>query len=211
MEDTNTNKQSLFFSIWLQTRETVRQAIDRGFYISAFVFAAFAGTQQVIGVMMQNSAGDEVALPILIGLAIMFGAIGGLFGLCLGSWALSFTGRWLGGKGYFDQLLIACGYASIPGVWILLIQVLLIAIFGQDLFTTTGLMSGYSLGHMLIIMLSGIVMFVISIWGIVINCKAIGEAHGFSAWRGLGNVLLAILVVVVPIALFTFIVGLLNS
>ena len=49
---------------------------------------------------------------------------------------------------------------------------------------------------------------VIGIWGFVLLCNAIAEVQGFySAWRGLGNLLLSVAVIVVPLmAIIAFIV-----
>jgi hypothetical protein len=46
---------------------------------------------------------------------------------------------------------------------------------------------------------------VLGVWTFVLLCHTIAEVQGFrSAWRGLGNVVLAGAVIVVPLLLFAF-------
>jgi hypothetical protein len=53
----------------------------------------------------------------------------------------------------------------------------------------------------------GLVEVVLGVWSVVLLCQTIAEVQGFrSAWKGLGNVLLAGLVIGVPLAVvFTLI------
>lgn len=44
---------------------------------------------------------------------------------------------------------------------------------------------------------------VLGVWSVVLVCHTVAEVQGFrSAWRGLGNICLAIAVVVLPLLLF---------
>jgi hypothetical protein len=42
----------------------------------------------------------------------------------------------------------------------------------------------------------GLIELIGAIWAIVISLKCLGQAHKFSAWRALGSVLLAVLVLI---------------
>jgi hypothetical protein len=45
-----------------------------------------------------------------------------------------------------------------------------------------------------------VALLVLSIWGLVLLCNTVAEVQGFrSAWAGLGNVLLAVLLLIVPL------------
>jgi hypothetical protein len=77
-----------------------------------------------------------------------------------------------------------------------------LALFGDELFTshTPRLYSNPLLG--LGLLGFGVLEIVVGVWAIVIFLKALGQVQGFSAWKALGNTLLASLVVLVPLALF---------
>jgi hypothetical protein len=50
-----------------------------------------------------------------------------------------------------------------------------------------------------VFLILGVIEFAAAIWGMIVMSKALGEVHGFSAWRGFSTMLLGILIVVAPI------------
>ena len=50
----------------------------------------------------------------------------------------------------------------------------------------------------------GIIIFVAEITSFIILFQALGQVQGFSAWRALGNVLLAGLIAIIPLMLLIF-------
>jgi hypothetical protein len=54
----------------------------------------------------------------------------------------------------------------------------------------------------------GFTEFVLGVWSFVLLCNTVAEVQGFrSAWRGLGNLLLSGIVVIVPVIVLALIVA----
>src|SRR5690606_26723905 len=138
MENAKSPIWGLFFGIWLHPRASVREAVDRELYFLAFIFAILGSVSQSIGKMIDKSLGDTYGMPLLLGVAVVSGLLGGTIGLCFISWLVRYTGSWLGGTGKFGQLMIAVGWGNIPIAWVLLLDIIMIAMFGQSLFTSDG-------------------------------------------------------------------------
>jgi hypothetical protein len=85
--------------------------------------------------------------------------------------------------------------------WALILWIPEIALFGQETFTseTPGIDADPSKALYLIGF--GVVEVTIAIWASVVFLKCIGQLQGFSAWKALGNSLLAGLVIAIPVAI----------
>lgn len=87
-----------------------------------------------------------------------------------------------------------------PVIWGLLLWIPFFALAGEEMFTTDTprLDEAGGLVASLMILL-GVLSLVIGVWGLVVLSKCVGQVQGFSAWRGLGNLLLPVAVVLIPI------------
>jgi hypothetical protein len=57
----------------------------------------------------------------------------------------------------------------------------------------------------------GLMILTLGIWSFVLNCNCLGQVQGFSAWKGLANMMLSFTVVVVPILVIWAVVAALSS
>jgi hypothetical protein len=188
-------------SIWTRPRETVRYLLETDPERMVLVLAALGGISQLLDQASTRNAGDTFPVTTAVLLAVLLGPAIGLFSLFLGSILVAWTGRWMGGGGSARQLRTALAWANVPLVASLLLWIPLMLGVGEEMFTsyTPRLESSPVLA--LMVLLLGMVGIVLAIWSLVILLKGVGEVQGFSAWKALGNVLLAFLVVLVPIVL----------
>jgi hypothetical protein len=188
-------------SIWTRPRETVRYLLETDPERMVLVLAALGGVSQLLDQAATRNAGDHIPAITLILLAILLGPALGLFSLFLGSILVGWTGRWMGGAGSARQLRTAIAWANVPLVASLLLWIPLMLGVGEEMFTSYTPRLEASPVLALMVLLLGVVGIVLAIWSLVILLKGVGEVQGFSAWKALGNVLLAFLVVLVPIVL----------
>lgn len=104
------------------------------------------------------------------------------------------------GKASLTDMRIAYGWAQVPAIWLAPLSILTLVITGAD--PDAAAAGNPAVG--ILMMVVGIAMVVLGIWSFVIVCKAVGEAHLFSAWAGFASLFLAGLLVMVPILAIVF-------
>lgn len=187
-------------SMWTMPRETVRQQLDTDPAKHVLLVAALAGgVGQLSNALIADSPEIAYRWGVMVG-AAFGGAIWSVVCLFLGAWLIGMTGRALGGVGNAAQCRTALGWSMIPTVWLFPLH--LTVGLGYLYFGPAALVSdavGVPNGapaldpSIVPFAIIGITMLigVVGIWQFIIVCKSIGEAHQFSAWRGLGASMLA--------------------
>jgi hypothetical protein len=185
--------------IWTRPRAVTRQILDTDPRRLVHLIAMLAGIAQFLGWNPPDLPGFTLPLPAVIGLKIVLGALSGLLGLYLFSALVLMTGRWLGGRGRFVGVRAATAWASVPVIWGAMLWLPLLACLGWEaLNLDTDTLAGDPVGLLLLVPI-GLLTVIVGIWRFVIYLKAVGEAHGFSAWQAFGALLIAIVLVVIPI------------
>jgi hypothetical protein len=192
-------KLNPWFSIWTKPRATMQQIIETNPTGFVLLLAAVSGYGEALNQASINGAGDQLAWPLILVLAGIFGPIGGVIGLYLMGFIMHWTGRWIGGQASPQQLRAALAWASVPMIWCLLIWIPELMLFGQELFTSTEpniesdpFLLSAAVGF-------GILETIIAVWAFIVCLHCLGQVQGFSAWRALANTVLAGLVVLGPI------------
>lgn len=196
-----------WFSIWVQPRATIQQIIDSHPTRLVLLLAAVAGFSQFLDRAVMKNLGDRLEWPMIFAIAAVAGPVMGVVGLYIGGALLRWTGGWLGGRANPQQVRAAIAWSSVPLIWALPLWIPELALFGQDLFTkaTPRLDANPLLAVALIGF--GLVELIIGIWAIVVFLKCLGQVQGFSAWRALGNALLAFLIVFTAILVPILLIG----
>lgn len=190
-----------FTDIWLRTRETVRFVIEQKsfkFIILLIVLTGFASG--LIGMMNERSS--EMAPWAAILQALVTGPIGSAFGYFLGAAVLVLVGRLFKGTATYQDMFKALATAQIPQIWLL--PLLIIWLLASP---DTFLANRTDVEGSPIVAIMSIVMAVVSIWTFIIVCKAVGEAHQVSSWKGffivvLPGILITIIVLILVFVLF---------
>lgn len=181
-----------FTDIWLRTRETVRFVIERKsfkFIILLIVLTGFASG--LIGMMNERSSDMPAWAAILQ--ALVTGPIGSAFGYFLGAAILVLVGRLFKGTASYQEMFKALATAQIPQIWLLPLLIIWVLASPETFLADRTDVEGNP------IVVMSIVMAVVSIWTFIIVCKAVGEAHRVSSWKGF-------FIVVLPGIIITFIV-----
>jgi hypothetical protein len=188
-----------FVSMWLSPRATIRGILDTDPRYMVLPLAAAGGVFEALSRAAGRNAGDVLSLPVLLGIALVFGPLGGMAGLYIAGALLHFTGRWLGGTATRQEVRASIAWGTVPALWGGLLWIPLLGLGGGAIFTSDLENSGLSAA---VLLLSGgmlIVQGIAAIWSIFTGLHSLGEAQGFSAWRALGSSALAFLVILVPI------------
>jgi hypothetical protein len=194
--------------LWTQPRACIRQLTSSPHLPTLLALSAGAGVVQVLDKASNGNAGHQFSLFTIIGVAAVLGSIFGIVSLYLYSALARLTGKWLGGKASYSNVLCAFGWSSLPSIPQLLLWLPILAVSGSDMFTEATPHIDDSIFAASVVTLGGGAQVVLAIWGMVMLCKCLGEVQGFSAWKALGSLLLAGLCLFVPVILIIFLGGL---
>jgi len=196
-----------WLSMWSQPRATIRHIIDTDPTRDVIALAAVAGILQSLDRAAMNSVGDSLSLPAVFAIALFVGPLSGILGLYLLGFLLRITGRWIGGTGTPEGLRAAIAWANVPYLWLSLLWIPELLLFGSELFTTATPRMDESTTLTMLFLIFAAVQLVLGIWIMIVFLMSVGEAQGFSAWRALGNALLAVLLMLAPLVLLGLLVG----
>ena len=176
--------------VWLHPRNTIKAILKYDPKYMVLPLAALAG--------IANNALDFEATDVLVGGSSFIGsafvaALLGIVSLYISGSLLSFTGRWLKGKANALKLRAAIAWAGVPVIASL---VLFIPLFFA--------LNSSSMG---IIGLSSIAFVVLGLWSLVLQVGMISEIQGFSIWKAILNIILAIIVIAVPLLILAVLAG----
>lgn len=193
-------------SMWLQPRATIRQILREDPEQGVYLLAGVAGISKAWDRAVSQSSGDDISFLTVVVVGAIVGYLAGILSLYIGAALIRGTGSWIGGRGESEDLRAAVAWSNVPVVWVFPLWLIEMAVFRSELFTTATprLDANPSLGLLLAGL--GVLEIIAGVWGFVLMLKTVGEVQGFSAWKALGNVLLAVLVIVVPILMIVGIV-----
>ena len=194
-----------FTAVWLRTRKTARFVIEEKTTGFAILLIMLSGIGSGLMGMQSSGGGAGMAGWLILLLALTLGPVVGLASAALLSGLYLLVGKLFKGKATYIEMFKAVAVSMIPYVWIAPVLLAWATLapdsyFADPLAETS---TGEGWGTLLVF---GTISFVLSIWGIIIQSKAIGEAHQFSSWKGLVTVLIPAVVIgviiVVVIILF---------
>jgi hypothetical protein len=149
--------------------------------------------------------GDTMDLPKIFYKVVKIGPICGMALLYLSSWLLRWTGKWIGGQASPINIRAAMAWSCVPGIWLLLPFIIQLFLFGKELFTSDT--PKIDSNPAFISISFAAIYATVGIWEWVVTFKCLGQVQGFSAWKALGNIILASLVIIVPIAIIAIAVS----
>lgn len=198
-----------FQSIWMSPRKTIRRIVATDPTLHVMLLAGLAGIGKVLDRAALRGQGDDIPASVILGIAIILGPLGGLFSLWVGSHLVRISGAWIGGIAPREHLKAAIAWSSVPAVAALPLWIPSFALMGSELFTSESPLFDTRVEQQPLIWIPfvaiGLIETILGIWGIVLVCNTIAEVQGFrSAWAGLGNIILAGVLLIVPLVLIIF-------
>lgn len=190
-----------WLSIWTKPRATMQQILATDPQHQVLLLATLASVAHILDKTSEKSLGDKLDWPYLFLIAAIVGPIAGVISLYVSNALIRWTGNLIGGQASSQHIRTAIAWAGVPTVCALLLWAAWLVLFGQELFTSQPPVIASN--PLLAILLFGFaaLKIIIGFWAFVLLLKCVGQAQGFSAWLALGNLVLAVLVVMVPIGL----------
>lgn len=201
MADLETNP---WLKMWVKPRETIRGIVKYDPKHRLYLLSGIYGFVTLINIAQNFSLGAYLPWGTILLGALVFSVFIGLLGFGIAGKILQWTGRWIGGKGSFSQIRAALAWSNVTNLvnipmWLLLIWAFRGSVFIES-FPETNFM-----GMALTIALTAfLVQTIAAIWGFVLLLKSLGEVQGFSAWKGLLNVVIAFILVTAVVWIFVW-------
>lgn len=205
-QNENVEELNPWLSIWLHPRKTIRYIVESDVKQYVILLAVLSGISESLARASEKSLGDKISITTILALSLIGGAVGGIITLYVSGALLKWTGKWLGGKGTGEEIRAAVAWGSVPEVVALFLTILEIFVFGKEMFTQNTPNIDSSMFLAVVLLIFGMLELVLAIWCIFTYLKCLGEVQGFSAWKALGNTILAGLVILVPIVVLALIV-----
>ena len=172
-----------WLAIWRHPRNTIRYLLSTDPDRMIWVLAALGGAQGYLAQLLSMNQGPGAwPLPVVVAVACLAGAIGGILSLIIGAKLVRVIGDLLGGEGAEEHIRTALAWSSVPAVvHLLLMLVLVVAVpwIYQPVDPLRTMSAAASVG--LLAALAG--MLVLTAWQFVIAVAGVAEAHHYSVLR----------------------------
>lgn len=183
-----------WLSIWTKPKQTVRAVINYNVRYRFFILSVLYGLPTVLQTAQNLSLGSVLSLPaILIG-SIIASPILGAIGLLLCSLFLTWTGRWIGGRGSFLEMRCAVSWTNATNIVTVLVWVALIGQFKEIIFYEGFVKMPMTMTESAWLTAYFFIQLIVSIWSFILLLFAVSEVHRFSVWKALLNIVIAFLV-----------------
>jgi hypothetical protein len=197
--------------MWVKPRETIRAIIQTNpgymYPLLCFIY----GFPMALQLAQNFSLGNRFHVAGIVVGALILAMILGVVMINIATALFSWTGKWIGGVGTYQQIRAAVAWSNMPSVVNIAIWMINIAVFGVRIFRSDFVETQFVGNELSIIFMTALVQLVIAVWAFVIMLKALGEVQGFSAWKALLNILIPIFVIFIGVSilawLFTLMTG----
>lgn len=197
--------------MWVRPRETIRAIIQTNpgymYPLLCFIY----GFPMALQLAQNLSLGTRFSTAGIVIGALIVAIILGAVMINIASALFTWTGKWIGGVGTYQQIRAAVAWSNMPSVVNIGIWMINLAVFGGRIFRGDFIETQFVGSELSIIFLTAVVQLVIAVWAFIITLKALGEVQGFSAWKALLNILIPIFVIFIGVSilawLFTLMTG----
>ena len=181
--------------IWTHPRVTIREQLARGSSAAVWIIPLFSGIAQTLVRVADRDLGLRASAGMILVLAIPIGAIWGVVQLYILAGLLYLVERANKGRATFGQLRIALAWAAVPQVVVVAIWIIGTLLAGRFLYMDPDRAVASGAGWtVLTIAFTNLASAVCAIWWLVLSVFTVAEAQGGSAWRALGTMILAALI-----------------
>ena len=194
-----------WFSIWLSPRATIKQTLTHPpspYFL--ILLAGLYGITYAIGKAASRGIADHHSLGIILASCFILGPISSILWIYVYGFVIRLTGQWLDGKASYRSTITAISYAYIPAIWALPLMLSQFALLGPPYFYSE--LPNYLSDEGLLLLssgLMGIAEAILCLWGFFSFIFVLSEVQSFSAWRALGNILLAAMLILIGLISLT--------
>lgn len=204
----NLSDKEIFTKIWTSPRKVFKYIVDRNYEKYFVILLILAGISNAFSQAINKNMGENLPILGIILICIIAGGLFGWISFYIYAALISWTGKWLKGKGNTDSILRIISYAMIPSIVAMALLIPQICIVGADLFKADYDFEGASalstIVSGILLIITEVLQVILSIWTFVLCIIGISEVQKFSIGKSILNMLipgLLLLAIVLPIVL----------
>lgn len=194
-------------AIWIKPQETIQKIVNFNSKHCFVFLASVYGFNMLMQVMQGLSLGQEFSLTGILVAAVILAPFLGMLSITISAFLLQWTGKWIGGKGNFLSIRASVAWANVPNIINILMWLILVGYFKKAVFTDTFGQTQFVGKEIYFATSIFLVQTVMSVWSFIILIKSLGQVQGFSAWKGLFNVLIPFFLIGIAAWFISLIVG----
>lgn len=175
----------------------VQHKYDKYFYLLMILFGIYSSFSRAT----TQNYGDKYSLMGVIFLAVVVGGLLGWISLYFYAGFVSLTGSLFGGKAYTKDIVIIFSYAFIPNAIALLLVIIQIIIYGNEMFKSNGDFLSGSIGGIVLYWGTVVLELVLNGMSIILAVIGLAEIQKFSILKAFLNLFFPIFIIVFLIAL----------
>lgn len=190
--------------IWVKPRETIKSIVKFNPKFRFAILSFLYGLPMLLHTAQNLDLGEQFTTAGIVVVAIVLATFVGMLALTIASGLIYWTGQWIGGKSNYINVRAAVSWSNVPNIVTIIVWLLLIYNFRDQIFYDGFDEMAMSTQATMILNIGMIIESVVAIWSFVILVKTIGEVQGFSAWKGVLNVLIPFFMVGIAIYLISW-------
>ena len=199
----------IFTQIWLSPRRVFKFINDHRYDSLTTLLVIFGGITSALNRASDKHMGDSMSLFAVLIISVIVGAVFGWLSYYIYAALMSWTGKWMKGKGNTDALFRMISYSLIPSLIILPLILTRILLIGNKEFQNN--VDLYSEGTLVAVLcfITYFLEFMFGLWTLFIIVVGISEIQQFSIGKAIVNLILPgamILAIIAPIAAIMYLV-----
>ncbi len=197
--------------MWVRPRETIRAIIQTNpgymYPLLCFIY----GFPMALQLAQNFSLGTRFHVAGIVVGALILATILGAVMINIATALFTWTGKWIGGVGTYQQIRAAVAWSNMPSVVNIAVWMINLAVFGVRIFRSDFVETQFVGNELSIIFFTAVIQLGVAVWAFIITLKALGEVQGFSAWKALLNILIPIFVIFVGVSILAWLFTLLTG
>jgi hypothetical protein len=197
--------KEIFTKMWTSPRHVFKYINDKHYDKYVTVLLVLSGISGSFDRASMRNMGDSMSIWAILGFCVILGGLLGWISYYIYAALVSWTGKWLNGKGDTSSILRIFSYAMTPSIIALIFLVPQIGVYGIEMFKKDGNISSAGLISNIFVYGSLILEVVLGIWTLVFCVVGISEVQKISIGKSILNLLLPIFVILIPILILVLI------
>ena len=186
-------------NIWVKPRDTIKKIVKFNPKYRFVILSFLYGLPMLLHMAQNLDLGERFTTAGIAVAAVVLATFVGMLAITIASGLVYWTGHWIGGESTYFNVRAAVSWSNVPNVVAIIVWFIMIYNFRSQIF-----MDGFeemvmSTSASMMINVAMLVQSVIAIWSFIILVKSLGEVQGFSAWKGVLNVLIPFFMVGIAI------------
>lgn len=190
--DTLRDKE-IFTKIWTEPRRVLKYIHETKYEKYFYILLFLAGVSGAFDRAVNKNMGENVSLLGIVAGCVILGGFLGWLSYYIYAALLSWTGKWLDGKGDTDSIYRILAYAMIPSAISLIFLVPQIAIYGIDLFVKDSNLVNAGIVGNIVFWGSILLEIILGIFTIIFSVIGLSEVQKISVWKAILNLVLPLL------------------